>query len=226
MNTVGDPKPALSGVELVVFDWDGTLMDSEARIVSSMQAAFTDLGRPTPPPAAVREVIGLGLVEAIRQLPGIGTDEPIEALMDRYRHHYLSANATPTPLFDGARSLLEDLGARGRLLAVATGKSRRGLDQALEQSGLRAHFHATRCAEETFSKPNPSMLFELMDELGVSADATLMVGDTEFDLLMAKNAGVRALAVTHGAHPAERLIAHSPSATAHSLADVARLLLD
>jgi phosphoglycolate phosphatase len=226
MGTAGDLRSALGDIELVVFDWDGTLMDSEARIVSSMQAAFTDLGRASPPTAAVREVIGLGLTEAVRRLPGIADDEPIEALMDRYRHHYLSANATPTPLFGGARSMLERLAARGRLLAVATGKSRRGLDQALEQSGLEGHFHATRCAEETFSKPNPAMLFELMEELGVDAGNTLMVGDTEFDLLMARNAGVRALAVTYGAHPAERLIAHEPSATAHSLEDVARLLLD
>jgi phosphoglycolate phosphatase len=225
MDTARDQTSAMSGIELVVFDWDGTLMDSEARIVSSMQAAFADLGRASPPPAAVREVIGLGLVEAIRRLPGVASDEPIEAVMDRYRHHYLSANATPTPMFGGARSLLEGLHARNRLLAVATGKSRRGLEQALEQSGLREHFHATRCAEETFSKPNPTMLFELMDELGVDAGNTLMVGDTEFDLLMAKNAGVRALAVTYGAHPAERLSAHEPSAIAHSLEDVARLLL-
>jgi phosphoglycolate phosphatase len=217
--------PALSDVELIVFDWDGTLMDSEGRIVASMQAAFGELGREPPPASAVRDVIGLGLETAMRRLPGVAPDEPLDALITHYRHHYLSANRTPTPLFDGAAEMIEALYARGRLLAVATGKSRAGLDQALDQSGLRHRFHATRTAEETFSKPNPAMLFELMDELGVRADATLMVGDTEYDLQMATNAKVRALAVGYGTQPAERLIACAPLACAPSLTVLADWLL-
>ncbi|MBK1706399.1 HAD-IA family hydrolase [Halochromatium glycolicum] len=207
----------MADFELIVFDWDGTLMDSEGRIVASMQAAFGELGREPPPAAAVREVIGLGLDEAMRRLPGVARDEALDELIARYRYHYLSANRTPTPLFEGAAALVEALHARGDLLAVATGKSRAGLDQALEQSGLQRYFHATRTAEDTFSKPNPTMLFELMDELGASADATLMIGDTEYDLLMANNAGVRALAVGYGTQPAERLLAHGPLACAPSL---------
>ena len=217
--------PELGAIELVVFDWDGTLMDSEARIVASMQSAFTDVGRAPPSSTAIREVIGLGLEEAILRLPGISADDALPEIITRYRHHYLVANATPTPLFEGAQALIEALHQRGQLLAVATGKSRRGLDQALDGSGLRALFHATRCAEETASKPHPGMLIELMDELGVRPANTLMIGDTDYDLLMAQNAGVRALAVGYGTQPTERLLEHKPVACAPSIAVLADWLL-
>lgn len=225
MTTNADPGPRLGDFELIVFDWDGTLMDSEARIIASMQSAFAELGREPPAGTAVREVIGLGLSEAIRQLPGVSADEPLDALIERYRHHYLAANSTPAPLFEGASELIQALDQRGRLLAVATGKSRRGLEQSLEQSGLRAHFHATRCAEESFSKPNPAMLFELMDELGAAAESTLMIGDTEYDMQMARNARVRAVAVGYGTHAPERLLAHAPLACAPSLPMLSQWLL-
>lgn len=217
--------PELHAIELVVFDWDGTLMDSEARIVASMQAAFTEVGYEPPPSTAIREVIGLGLEEAILRLPGISADDALPKIIARYRHHYLVANATPTPLFEGAQALIEALHQRGYLLAVATGKSRRGLDQALDESELRSWFHATRCAEETASKPHPGMLLELMDELGVRPANTLMVGDTDYDLLMAQNAGVRALAVGYGTQPAQRLLEHKPLACAPSIAVLADWLL-
>ncbi|WP_462320063.1 HAD family hydrolase [Halochromatium sp.] len=217
--------PQLQAIELVVFDWDGTLMDSEARIVASMQAAFTEVGCEPPPSDAVREVIGLGLDEAISRLLGSCAQERLPELIARYRHHYLIANATPTPLFDGAQALVEALHQRGQLLAVATGKSRRGLDQALDQTGLRAWFHATRCAEESAPKPHPRMLIELMDELGVRPANTLMIGDTDYDLLMAQNAGVSALAVGYGTQPLERLLEHKPLACAPSMAVLADWLL-
>lgn len=215
----------LQAIELVVFDWDGTLMDSEGRIVASMQAAFVDVGREPPQSAAVREVIGLGLEEAILRLPGISADQALSEIIARYRHHYLVANGTPTPLFDGAKGLVEALHQRGQLLAVATGKSRRGLDQALDQTGLRPWFHATRCAEETASKPHPGMLHELMDELGVRPRNTLMIGDTDYDLQMARNAGVRALAVGYGTQSPERLLEHKPLACAPSIAVLSEWLL-
>lgn len=215
----------LDAIELLVFDWDGTLMDSEARIVSSMQAAFDDLGRAPIPASAVRDVIGLGLDEAMRRLPGVLPDEPTDELIARYRHHYFDANRTETPLFEGMAELIRALAARDLLLAVATGKSRRGLDEALGASGLHSHFHATRCAEESFSKPHPSMLLELMDELGVSAQATLMIGDTDFDLQMAQNAGVRAVAVSYGTQPLERLLPHAPVAIARTPAELVDLFL-
>lgn len=218
-------SPVPQGVELLVFDWDGTLMDSEARIVASMQAAFAELGREPPPAAAVRSVIGLGLEEAIRSLPGTAADEPLDAIIARYRYRYLDADKTPTPLFEGARDLVEGLYAGGRLLAVATGKSRRGLDQALDQSGLRHCFQATRCAEETASKPDPMMLHELMDELGARPAETLMIGDTDYDLQMAKNAGVRALAVGYGTQPTAHLLMQEPLACAPSVAVLTHWLL-
>ncbi len=203
--------------ELIVFDWDGTLMDSEARIVACLQRAFTDLGLSAPTRESARDIIGLGLDEAmLRLLPG--SDAAIRAsLVLQYRRHFLITNQTPSALFSGAREVLDWLAGQGRLLAVATGKSRAGLDSSLTETGLRGHFHATRCADETFSKPNPQMLFELMDELGVTAAETLMVGDTEYDMQMAGNAGVNALAIGHGVHAPARLWLHNPLGCLESL---------
>lgn len=225
MDLSSEAALGLQDIELIVFDWDGTLMDSEGRIVASMQAAFRDLGLASPPATAVRGVIGLGLEEAIRRLPGFDGEQTLAQLIARYRHHYLVADATPTPLFEGAQALIEGLHAQGRLLAVATGKSRRGLDQALDQTGLRPWFHATRCAEETFSKPHPGMLHELMDELGVTPAVTLMIGDTDYDLQMAHTAGVRVLAVGYGTQTPERLLALQPLACAPSIAVLSDWLL-
>jgi phosphoglycolate phosphatase len=198
--------------DLLVFDWDGTLMDSAARIVASMRAAFVELALAPPPPEAVRNVIGLGLSHAVAGVAPALDEATRLRIMERYRAHYLEHDDTPTPLFPGAAEVVAELGARGYLLAVATGKSRRGLDQALMQSGLGGLFHATRSADETSSKPHPQMLLELLDELGVRAERALMIGDTEYDLLTARNAGVDALAVCWGAHAPERLLALEPLA--------------
>lgn len=185
--------------KLLVFDWDGTLMDSEARIVACIQSAFADLGEMPPPREVAREVIGLGLEEAMTMLWPDGSVVQRRELVDRYRFHFLGGNESSS-LFPGARELIEDLKQRGLLLAVATGKSRRGLESALASTGLRGHFHATRCADETFSKPHPEMLLQVMDELGAHRSETLMIGDTEYDMEMARNAGVAALAVAYGVH--------------------------
>ncbi|NBC12352.1 MAG: HAD-IA family hydrolase [Gammaproteobacteria bacterium] len=198
--------------ELLVFDWDGTLMDSAARIVASMQAAFAELGLPPPAAAAARNVIGLGLTHAVAELAPTQDAAMRARIIERYRAHYLELDDTPTPLFPGAEEVVSGLRAAGYLLAVATGKSRIGLDRALAQSGLGAHFHATRSADETFSKPHPQMLQELLDELGVHASRALMIGDTEYDLLTAQNAGVDAVAVCYGVHTPERLLALEPRA--------------
>lgn len=206
--------------KLIVFDWDGTLMDSEARIVACIQAAFADVGQTPPSRAAARNIIGLGLGEAMAELwPQAGPAER-ERVVDCYRRHFLETNDTPSELFDGAVELVDWLAGRGHLLAVATGKSRRGLDRVLDSTGLRSRFHATRCADETFSKPHPQMLIELMDELGVRQEETLMVGDTEYDMQMARNAGTSALAVCHGVHERERLLRHGPLDCLASLLDV------
>jgi len=198
------------GFKLIVFDWDGTLMDSEARIVASIRAAFADMGKQPPSREATRDVIGLGLAEVMGRLWPEADDTQLSRVADRYRFHYLDADATPLTLFPGARELLDWLSQRDCLLAVATGKSRRGLDSALGSIDLADRFHATRCADETCSKPHPEMLLQLMDELAVTGAETLMVGDTEYDMRMARNASTCALAVCYGVHERERLLAQRP----------------
>lgn len=209
--------------ELIVFDWDGTLLDSAAAIVSSIQAACRDLGLPEPSPSRARHVIGLGLGDALRHAVPALPERDYPRMVERYRHHYLSRDHELT-LFPGVFEMIESLAARGRLLAVATGKSRVGLNRALAHSGLGPFFHATRCADECFSKPHPAMLEQLMDELGVSPERALMVGDTTHDLQMAKNAGVAGLAVSFGAHPREALEAEQPLACLHTPQDLAAWL--
>lgn len=203
--------------KLIVFDWDGTLMDSEARIVNCLQCAFADLGLPEPSREAARDIIGLGLEEAIMHLWPTADAALRTALAAQYRRQFLVTNQTPSVLFPGARETLDWLAAQGYCLAVATGKSRIGLDRSLAETGLEGFFQATRCADETFSKPNPQMLFELMDELNAHPATALMIGDTEYDIQMAHNAGVAALAVSFGVHAPERLLAQAPLACLDSL---------
>lgn len=200
-----------SRFDLLVFDWDGTLMDSAAAIVRSILAAAKDLGLPEPKEERARYVIGLGLTDALSHAVPELKAEDYPRMVERYRHHYLSRD-TELTLFPGVDEMLTWLGASGRMLAVATGKSRVGLQRALAHSGLERHFHATRCADECFSKPHPAMLHELMEEFGVSPGRTLMIGDTTHDMQMAKNAGTAGLAVSFGAHPLELLVAEEPLA--------------
>ncbi len=197
--------------QLIVFDWDGTLMDSAATIVAAIQSASRDLSLPVPDVQKARHVIGLGLADALSYLFPELDAAGYEGVADRYRFHYL-ARDDEIPLFDGVREMMSELADAGFLLAVATGKSRRGLDRALDATGLRSLFHATRCADEAFSKPHPAMLLEIMDELGTTAGHTLMVGDTTHDLEMARNASVAPVAVTYGAHSRDSLYACAPLA--------------
>ncbi len=190
--------------DLIVFDWDGTVMDSTAIIAGSIQAACRDLKLTVPDDETARHVIGLGLVQALRHAVPDAPEEMYEPLVARYRHHFLSQNES-IPLFDQARETIIELYGAGYRLAVATGKNRNGLDHALESTGMGAYFHATRTADRTFSKPHPAMLLEIMEELDVQPERTLMIGDTTHDLQMAINAGVDALGVTHGAHPEDQL---------------------
>lgn len=211
-------QPAL---QLIVFDWDGTLMDSEARIVSSLRAAGNDVGLPALDDRTLRNVIGLGLKEAVEQLyPDAGLAMQRD-FTDRYRHHFLSADGLESAFFEGALELVRNLHQQGFLLGVATGKSRRGLDRAMAEQGCAGFFHATRCADETFSKPHPQMLVEILDELAVEPAQALMVGDTEYDLLMARNAGVAALGVSYGVHEKERLLHHQPLDCVDSVRELA-----
>ena len=209
--------------ELIVFDWDGTLMDSTAAIVASIQAAARDLDIQPPSDERAQHIIGLGLIDALRHaLPDLPV-ERYQEVAERYRYHFLSRDQDLL-LFDGAVELIEELTRAGYHLAVATGKTRKGLARAFEVSGLGPRFQASRCADECRSKPHPQMLEELMDEIGVEPDVTLMIGDTTHDLQMARNAGVGALGVAYGAHPREILEAACPIYCAGNVAELAAWL--
>jgi len=190
--------------DLIVFDWDGTVMDSTAVIAGSIQAACRDLGLAVPDDETARHVIGLGLDQALRHAVPDMPEALRPDLVARYRHHFLAQDQA-IPLFKGAKETIAELHGAGYWLGVATGKSNAGLSRAMDSSNMKGFFHATRTADQTFSKPDPAMLFELMGELGVSAERTLMVGDTTHDVQMAKNAKVDVVAVGHGAHPPEQL---------------------
>jgi len=196
--------------QLLIFDWDGTLMDSEAQIIACVEAASKDLNLPQPDKETIRNIIGLGLKEAINTMfPGHSSDI-CQQIAERYQYHFLTADPASSTLFSGVINMLNDLKKRGYWLAVATGKSRPGLQKVLNDSGLKQTFHATRCAGDTASKPNPQMLYELLDELGIESSQALMIGDTVYDLQMAKIADMPALAVSYGVHERERLLKCNP----------------
>jgi phosphoglycolate phosphatase len=210
---------------LIVFDWDGTLMDSAGAIADSIRAACADLGVPVPSHEEARHVIGLGLREAIAALLPALPMRDYARLAERYRHHFLGRDPD-IPLFEGVRETVADLHARGHMLGVATGKSRRGLERVLDRTGLGPYFHASRCADECHSKPHPAMILELMEALGAQPAGTLMIGDTSHDSEMAANAGVDFLAVSYGAHPPEHMSAHPALACCHSPSELRRWLLE
>lgn len=205
-------EPPVS-IELVVFDWDGTLIDSTGRIADCLQLAAQETGMPLLPRARYLGIIGLGLPEAFRVLYPDSDDDTRVELRRHYARHYIAlGDAAPCQPYDGAIELLDALRARGLQLAVATGKNRPGLERAFAQTGLRDRFHLSRTADETASKPDPLMLNEILDELALPPSRALMVGDTGFDLEMAARAGVASVGLTHGAHGIEELERHRPLA--------------
>jgi phosphoglycolate phosphatase len=205
--------------DLIVFDWDGTVMDSTAVIAGSIQAACRDLGLEVPDDETARHVIGLGLDQALRYAVPAMPEAMRPDLVERYRHHFMAQDQA-IPLYRGAAETIKELHDTGYRLGVATGKSRAGLNRAMESSGMKSYFHATRTADQTYSKPDPAMLLELMDELGASAERTLMVGDTTHDLQMAQNANVDVVAMAHGAHPPEQLLEFYPLALVEDFAEL------
>ena len=210
--------------DLIVFDWDGTLFDSTMLIVRCIQSACRDLGVTVPSDADAAYVIGLGLHDALQHaVPGLPPERYPE-LGARYRHHYI-ASQHELVLFPGTLSMLQALKGRNHILAVATGKNRRGLDDALAHSQLQGMFDATRTADETAGKPNPLMLQQLMQELGVAPERTLMSGDTTHDLMLARTAGTARVAVSYGAHEPESFAEHAPLFIAHSTEELQRWLL-
>ncbi|HET7835843.1 MAG TPA: HAD-IA family hydrolase [Variovorax sp.] len=209
--------------DLIAFDWDGTLYDSTRLIARCIQAAVVDVGGAKPSESDAAWVIGLGLAEALaRAAPDVPKEKYAE-LGHRYRFHFLQ-HQDDLVLFDGVLEMLDALRARGHKLAVATGKSRRGLDEALSTVALRDRFDASRTADETFGKPHPRMLLELMEELETPADRTLMIGDTTHDLQLAINAGCAGVGVSYGAHAPDSFDALAPLHVAHSVAGLSQWL--
>jgi phosphoglycolate phosphatase len=211
--------------KLVIFDWDGTLMDSVDRIVSSMQSAAKVVGLTIPSDEAAKQIIGLSIPEALKALFEGITDEQIEIMRLQYKYQYLEGDTTPTPLFANATHLLTQLRQQNKLLAVATGKGREGLNHVLKVSETSALFNTTRCAGEMPSKPDPTMLHSILEELNLAPHEAIMIGDTSHDLKMAQNAGVDSIGVTFGVHDREVLNQYKPKVVVDSLAELHQLLL-
>jgi phosphoglycolate phosphatase len=195
---------------LFIFDWDGTLVDSTGHIVDAMQAAADELRFPALSAATIRNIIGLGLPEAILALYPDFDETARHELRLGYAKHYIALNEQPPELFAGVADTLDRIKSERHLLAVATGKNRRGLQRILGQLDMLDFFDATRCADETQSKPHPQMLHELLDELAIPAHRAVMVGDTEYDMAMAQEAGMSRIGVDYGAHHADRLLQYAP----------------
>jgi phosphoglycolate phosphatase len=208
--------------DLVVFDWDGTLADSTSFIAAALQLACRDIGCAVPDDATARFVIGLGLTDALRHIAPALAVADYPRLSERYRAHYV-AHEDRIPLYAGARELLQALRGSGHALAVATGKSRVGLDRALAFHRLSGAFDVTRCADEGRPKPHPDMLEHIVERLGVSRHRALMVGDTTHDLRMAEQAGIASVAMSHGAHDAT-MLAEATCGVCGSLAELARII--
>lgn len=196
--------------KLLIFDWDGTIIDSASKIISSMQTAARDCDFEIPTDEQVRNIIGLGLPEALRDIFPDIDDQGVEQMRLRYGHYFLREDTTPTPLFSGVLQSLESMKNKGMRMAVATGKSRKGLDRAFADTGLGFAFETSRCADETTSKPHPHMLEEILAETGVKAEEAVMIGDTEYDLDMGQRAGMDVIAVSYGAHHVDRLKGYKP----------------
>ena len=211
--------------DLIVWDWDGTLADSTGMITNAIVSAAEQVGLPTLDPFAATNIIGLGLKESIYALYGNIPIEKAQALARQYTANYY-AGESEIPLFEGAADTIKTLHNRGFKLAVATGKSRRGLNLALKHCGLAPYFHATKTVDECFSKPHSQMLDELMDELVTASERTLMIGDTSYDLQMAQNAGVPAVAVTFGAQSRDKLLGYNSIKMFNQFCDLSAWLLD
>ncbi|PIW61154.1 HAD-IA family hydrolase [Shewanella sp. CG12_big_fil_rev_8_21_14_0_65_47_15] len=232
--------------DLVIFDWDGTLMDSIGKIIVCIENMARVLTLPIPTESDIRDIIGLSMTEALRVLfpQGLnpcaasvyslrphpknafsqGEEDEYLQMRAEFKAQYLHLDTTPTPLFAQAPVLIDDLHNQGYQLAVATGKARAGLERVFEQTGLGRYFVASRCADEVHSKPHPEMISSLLSELNVAPNRALMVGDSLLDLTMAANAGIDSVGVTYGAHSAEKLLRAKPIALIDSPAQLLQYL--
>lgn len=197
-------------VRLIIFDWDGTLMDSEAAIVAAMDLAYREADVTPPPYGEIRDIIGLSLVEAVQRLTPKLHETVVNQVVGNYRNNFAARREQPA-LFPGVRDTLQGLHRSGYWLAVATGKSRAGLARAIEESAMGELFVSTRTAEQTEPKPSPAMLHEILTDLALAPHDALVIGDTEFDLAMARAAGTQAAGVSYGAHAVERLLEYDPA---------------
>ncbi|WP_375193502.1 HAD family hydrolase [Marinobacter sp.] len=211
-------------VRVVIFDWDGTLVDSVEHIADSLHQAATDLGYPALEREAYRDIIGLGMVEALEKLyPGISREE-MNRIREGYAGYFFKKVTTPQNVFEGMADVVADLRNAGRQCSVATGKSRRGLDSALVSSGLGGHFEITRCADETRSKPDPTMLREILQFYGIEPEDAVMIGDTRYDLEMAKRIGMPSIGVEWGVHKRDVLGDYDPHAIVESVPELRKVL--
>lgn len=211
--------------ELVIFDWDGTLMDSASKIISCMQIAAKACDVDVPSAEAVSHIIGISLKPAIMQLFDTHDEALADKLVDAYKHAYIAQDQTPCPLFDGTESLLVSLKAQGATLAVATGKARRGLARAWENTNTGHFFTTSRCADEAESKPSSDMLKQILAELEVAPQNAVMIGDTTYDMQMAEQIGMDRIGVSYGVHAQVHLERHDPIAIVHSIRELQSLLL-
>jgi len=211
-------------VKVVIFDWDGTLIDSVDHIADSLHQAATELGYPELEREAYRDIIGLGMIEALEKLyPGLSHEE-MNRIREGYAGYFFQKVTTPQNVFDGMAEVVADIRGSGRGCSVATGKSRRGLTHALESSGLARHFQVTRCADETRSKPDPLMLAEILEFYGYRPDEAVMIGDTRYDLEMASRIGMPSIGVEWGVHKRDVLEGYGPHAVVNSVSDLRRVL--
>ena len=211
--------------KLVIFDWDGTLMDSIGRIVSSMQAAAIDCLLEHPTNDEVKNIIGLSLPVALEILFPNGPKKKLDRMLEHYKYQYVHVNKTPTPLFDGALTLLNALTQKKILLAVATGKARQGLQRVFEMTETEHYFHASRCADEANSKPDPQMVLSLLEELNILPEHAVMIGDSSHDMAMAQAAGIDRIGITLGVHDKKVLNTYKPQAVVNSLSELQQLLV-
>ena len=210
--------------KLIIFDWDGTLVNSIEKIATSLQAASLQTTQVSISDTDARSVIGLGLQEAVQQLhPHLPSDEILK-IADAYKHHYQYTNTVKEDPFEGVETLLTQLKDNGFLLAIATGKGRPGFERAAERFDFNRCFHTTQCAGDNKSKPHPEMVFKILDELNINAEDAIMIGDSTHDMKMAVNAKIDAIAVTHGVNTAEELSAFNPLACLDRVADLAHFL--
>lgn len=205
---------------LIIFDWDGTLMDSSAYITSCMQVAISECNGELRSDAQVRDIIGLSLAEAIQVLYPDADDFFIQQVVTAFRIQFMLPDREPSALFEGAQEMLETLVQQGYDLAIATGKSRQGLDKVLSETGLSDYFPITRCADEAFSKPHPKMLEEVLVDHNLNVERALMIGDTEYDIQMANNAKMDSLAVSFGVHDLPRLLRANPLGYVDALIEI------